>query len=98
MKTKHLFSVVLLAVSLFLFENLQAQVTKIEIEKASKNFLLKNVSKANSFLVNKIEPLNNETQTIAFVVQLKPQGFIIFSNSQNISPVVAFSFDENFDF
>ena len=42
--------------------------------------------------------LNNKKETLAYVVSLKPEGFIILAPSKSLYPVVAYSENGKFDF
>lgn len=56
-------------------------------------------SQAASLTIGKIQPIKNESdETIAFVQELEPQGFIIASADDVIRPVLGHSFTGNFLF
>ncbi len=51
-----------------------------------------------SKLSQDVRPIVSGTDTLAFVFALQPKGYIILSASKDISPVIAFSTETDFDF
>ncbi len=73
----------------------------VSISKAANSFLLSSFNKElrGSSLMGSIIPIKNSTHdTLAYVVALKPQGYIILSSSTTLSPIIAFSTESNFIF
>ncbi len=77
---------------ILLFSNLiNAQITNNEILKASDNFIIENsIFKGFSHKLEVID-LFSEKELVAHLVQLKPEGYIIFTSSKNLSPIFSYS-------
>ena len=96
-----------LIISLFLsFTSLFSQQISNEIiEKACGNFInqyqqniveksLRKVSLMTTDIISLKEPTSSNT--VAYVTNLSPKGFVILSSNQSIEPVIAYSFNSNF--
>ncbi len=74
----------------------------IKAQNANTNEIL---TVAYNFVKNqkKLEPptpifANSNKKILAFVVNLKPKGFVIVSASKNIYPIIAYSYENDFNF
>lgn len=96
MRSKLLFAFVLL----FLFLNHSfAQFKKSDLLEYSKRFITQQ-QLGNSKLLEAtdVSILKDNNIVYAYVVNLKPKGFIVFSPSRDLSPVISFSNESNFDY
>jgi len=73
-------------------------------EQAAKSFLNYRLfggirKSAVQTTISEIEPLiNNENRMLAYIVELKPDGFIILSGDTNIEPVIGYSLTGEFPY
>jgi hypothetical protein len=71
--------------------NAQSQtVTLQDAASVATNFLIYHSS---GFTILQIEPVNDNSRQLAWVAQLSPDGFILISNSYQLRPVLAYSFE-----
>ena len=92
---------------LFTSENVYSQeVKKDEVRLVANNFILqrnamaiKNTSQQTPFGVKKIEQLyeKKSQETIAYIVNVEPSGFVVISNNTKIEPIIAYSFRHNWN-
>lgn len=78
-----------------------AQIADDVIRKAAKNYIKTDKLFINNKISskNKITPIeNNKNEILAYVIELNPEGFIVFSSSKDLYPVTAYSEKGNFDF
>jgi hypothetical protein len=47
--------------------------------------------------IEEINELSYQNQQVGTIVNLKPSGFMIFSNDENLSPLIAYSFENNIE-
>ncbi len=80
--------------------SIKAQVSKKEVITIAKNFLSQNRhNNLKSTLPSSPKVIRDAKQSIlAYVLNLKPRGYIIVAPSKAISPIIAFSYQNNFDF
>ena len=55
----------------------------------------------NNYLISKIDTLYNiwnDGQILGYIAELSPKGYVALSSDSDIRPVIAYSFDSNFDF
>ncbi len=96
MKSKILLPSILL---LFIFQTkLFAQFSKKDLLSYSKNFIVKQQLSKKNLEPFAVIPLKDNHITYAYVVTLKPKGFLVFSSSEKLSPILSFSTESNFDF
>ena len=89
-------------ISIFLFliiftSSSFSQIAKKEIKIASENFI-KSEKIFNGYSIdkkNKIQELYYNNTLVAYLIQLKPQGFVILSSSKNTYPVFGYSNQTN---
>lgn len=87
----------LLFITLFSIETTFSQFNKNELIEYSNNFIAQ--QQLNKVAPKSLESLiNKEGEVYAYVVNLKPKGFIVFSSSKKLAPVISFSVESNFDF
>ncbi len=87
----------LLFITLFSIETTFSQFNKNELIEYSSNFIEQ--QQLNKVVPKSLEVLiNNESEVYAYVVGLEPKGFIVFSSSKKLAPVISFSTESNFDF
>jgi len=98
MKTRHLLTFLFLFLVLFAFKNSSAQISKENLRKAAYSFIQQNGNSKKSTSILNIKELKDSEVLYAYVIELKPHGFIIFSTSEKLYPVTAYSFNNNFDF
>jgi len=91
-----LFTILLFALSL----SLKAQITEAYRWKIAQNYLQSSFNDElhSSKLSQAVSPIIYGADTLAFVYKLKPKGYIVLSTSKDISPVIAFSTEADFDF
>ncbi|MBE0637215.1 MAG: C10 family peptidase [Bacteroidales bacterium] len=63
--------------------------------KVAQNFLMYHSS---DFQLSNIETVSDDEESLAFVAHLTPTGFILISNSRLVTPVIAYSFESNWNF
>ena len=97
MKKRNQLSLVLAFLAFFAFNGAYAQISKDNLHKAANSFISQNNS-SKSLTVSSINQLKDTELLYAYVAELKPQGFIVFSASEKLYPITAYSFDDNFDF
>jgi len=73
-----------------------AQVDKREIFDVADGFL--NGLGNNITLKKELNFIIDSGDTLAYVVKLSPKGYIVLSPTKKLTPVLAFSFEQNFDF
>lgn len=88
-------SILLFIPILFLVSSLNGQISERELISVSNGFLNK-VSSGFS-IKDQIVPIVEE-DTLAYVIQLKPKGFLILTPVKKLPPVLAFSFENDFEF
>ncbi len=94
MKTK-LF--LLLFITILGVKTTYSQFNKNELIDYGNSFILQ--QQLNDVTTKSTTPLiNKEGKVYAYVVNLSPQGFIVFAISKKLSPVISFSTESNFDF
>ena len=87
----------LLFITLFSIETTFSQFNKNELIEYSNNFIAQ--QQLNKVVPESLEVLiNNEGEVYAYVVNLEPKGFIVFSSSKKLAPVISFSMESDFDF
>ncbi len=84
----HIFFVLLFLFSIF---SSKAQINKHDIVKAANNFILKTSILKNYKSTSEINKLYSGNEIVACSVNLKPEGYIIFTTSENLYPVFSFS-------
>lgn len=82
--------VMLLGMNLF-----AQQVSRYQAEKISKN-LINYQQKQHQVLA--VQSFDNDESQLAWIVSLSPRGFILVSSSENLRPVLAYSFRNNVEF
>jgi len=88
----------ILIFTILLFSNLiNAQITNNEILKASDNFISENSILKGFSHKSEVVDLYSEKELVAYLIQLKPEGYIIFTSSKNISPIFSYSETGNFN-
>ena len=95
MKLKLLFSTLLI---FFLFQTtVSAQFDATNLIEYSKNFI--KTQKLNTNLIpDNVKILTDKKVIYGYVVNLKPKGFIVFSPSKQLFPIISFSEESNFNF
>lgn len=96
MKTKILFIALIFIVPL----HAQSQISKSELYEYSEGFIeLQQLNKTKETQPKDIKELRGNDNTLyAYVVNLKPKGFIVFSPSKDYYPVISFSDESDFMF
>lgn len=89
---------ILLFSFLFLFVQLNGQIKKSEILKASENYIVENSIFKGRTHKSEVIDLYSEKKLVAHLVQLRPEGYIIFASSKNIYPVFSYSEKGSFDY
>jgi hypothetical protein len=89
---------ILISVFLFFTEFIDAQISKRDIALAADNFISENRSFKDYTQKPSIIDLYSENKRIAHLVNLNPQGFIIFTSSEKMYPVFSYSETGNFNF
>lgn len=93
MKQKAVLSLICLIFSIqYLYS---APITKGEAVKVSTNKL--HYLKKTEFTVHSTEVIKFKNQTLFFVVNLSPQGFMVISGDNKLHPVYSYSFTCNFN-
>ncbi|MEN8119843.1 MAG: C10 family peptidase [Bacteroidota bacterium] len=91
-------TIIFISLIVFTF-NVRSQITKQDIQDVANTFLRNNgnsVEKTSATLEPiAIQSTNNEA--LAYVVELNP-GYIIISPSKELSPIIAYSFKNDFNF
>ncbi len=73
-----------------------AQISNREIRLVANNYLL---SFNRDLSIDKyIKPLTKDDTVIAYVVELNPKGFMVFTANKSLYPLLAYSFDSDFIF
>ncbi len=87
----------LLLFTFFSIKTTFSQFNKNELIEYSKNFITQ--QQLNNVTPKSLEPLiNNKGEVYANVINLEPKGFIVFSSSKKLAPVISFSTEADFDF
>ena len=96
MKRKILFSIVTFLITLCA----QSQWSKNELFEYSNGFIeMQQLNLQKKIKPNNIQELRGPDNTLyAYVVNLSPKGFIVFSPSKDLYPVISFSDESNFSF
>ncbi len=80
---------------LMLFVSLAyCQITERKLVSVSTGFL-KKIGSGYSIKKDIIPLVDNDT--LAYVVQLEPKGYLVLTSNEKLTPVLAFSLDHNFD-
>lgn len=80
-----------IVIILLIVGNVKAQIPAGELQKASKNFISKTSVFKKQTVSNDILNLRVANKTVAYCVNLIPEGYIIFTASKKLSPVFSFS-------
>ncbi len=77
-----------------------SQITKKELLNYSNTFISEQHlnDKVAHTPIDITDLKNTDNSIYAYVVNLKPKGFIVFSPSKNLFPVISFSTESNFDY
>ncbi len=82
---------------LFFYSNGQVHIDTIQ--RVAYHFFNAKVQALDSktkYTIKEIIPVGNNTLPAYYVVNMKPQGFVIVSNNYSCVPIVAYSFDGNY--
>lgn len=80
---------------------MKAQISEIELIKATNSYINNDVIfSKNNFKKrkNNINVVKDNNVQIAYIVELGPEGFIVFSPSKDLYPVIAYSEIGSFDY
>ena len=90
-----------IVVFLLLTQAIGAQVSDTDLLKAAKGYMATSFYEPlqSATLIEEATPLfNNSGNTIAYIFQLLPKGYIILAPSKALSPIIAFSTESDFAF
>jgi len=94
MRRNDTFLIILIFI-IFSGSTINAQIATDELKIAAKNYIKNdNLFKKNYLTVgekNIKEIYDEEFNILAYVAELKPEGFIVFSASKSLYPVIAYS-------
>ncbi|MCK0160452.1 C10 family peptidase [Allomuricauda sp. F6463D] len=78
----------------------QSQINKNELFEYTNGFIeIQQLNKTTNLEPAGIQELRNTNNTLlAYVVSLKPKGFVVFAPSKDFYPVISFSDESNFHF
>ena len=82
---------------LFLSASLFGQVSQAQLNTISRNFLSSVPENAN-LKSNSFREITNQGTISAYVAELSPRGFIVITAQKELQPILAFSFEHDFDF
>ncbi len=98
MRYKHFISLTTIILLFSIATN--AQINENYREKIAQNFIQSSFYAPirSAKLILKPTAITDITDTLAYVYQLKPKGYLIMSTKKGINPIIAFSTETNFDF
>lgn len=69
-------------------------IDHISAARVAETFL---TSRASEFQIHEIKSLDDNNEPLAYLAELAPAGFILISNSVLLNPVLAYSFESNWN-
>jgi len=72
------------------------QISQDQIQTAAQHWLIQ--TQHTEFDILDIKPVFYRSETVMYAVELSPTGFILFSATKNTIPLLAYSFENIFDF
>ena len=88
--------IISILVILYIFINCFSQNPSIQDIEVSTNNFLKQQNKNNLKLLKIIEH-TSKNNNILHIIELQPQGFLIFSDSYSLPPIIYYSFENSFN-
>ena len=78
-------------ITFFLMFLYSGELTLLDIETISKNFIQQKNQKITSYSIDSIENINADNTSL-YITHLNPKGFILLSSEDRTVPILGYSF------